>query len=329
MSTPVPIKPATTLFIDQSHTSSSNTPATLLTLFEISLLIYPPYILTLCLDVLLDPTYNQRKSLPRSQNSWILFRKDFEGRLRAQFPDKSFTIHEVSKIAGNQWKVQPGLVKAYFGVLSKLAQERHKRAYPDYVYKPRRTKQRKRNGEYLFKNMNKDTFTSRQNNRVHAYGTIRDTNTIQNVDECYRVNESNGSMDDVNTDERLVCEAHNDPCLESSSQEDNNDMCHDASSIQVPSSDNVYNDTTDIDNSSIYLVDQTMPYSTYDPFTFPTPNLFSNTNMMVSAPSNRTYDTDFFNVNAQQTDNNGQTWPYDINGYKESISCYSIMYDNN
>ncbi|CAG8591292.1 2825_t:CDS:2 [Paraglomus brasilianum] len=162
MSALVPIKPATTLFNDQSHTdpSSTNTPATSifnytdsLSLFEIGLLIYPPYVLTVCLDVLLDPTYKG----PCSQNPWILFRRDFESRLRSQFPDKLFTIHEVSKIAGNQWKVQPDLVKAYFGVLSKLAQERHKRAFPGYVYKPRRIIQRKRNGEYLFRNTDKYT----------------------------------------------------------------------------------------------------------------------------------------------------------------------------
>ena len=52
MSTLVPIKPATTSFNDQSHTNPSS--KDLLTLFESSLLINPPYILTVSLDILLE-----------------------------------------------------------------------------------------------------------------------------------------------------------------------------------------------------------------------------------------------------------------------------------
>ena len=308
MSTLVPIKPATTSFNDQSHTNSSST-KDLLTLFEFSLLINPPYILTVSLDILLDPTYNQRKSLPRSQNSFILFRRDFEGRLRAESPNKSYTIHEISKIAGKEWKTQPDLVKLYFAVLAKLAQERHRFAFPGYTYKPRRTKQKKRTGEFLFKNTYKDTFASRQNNRVHAArGTISDTNTytntystIQHVDVLYRENESNA-----------VCEnTNNDTCPESLSQEDNS---YDASSIQLPSPENSCNDITSTDSSLLYPLDQTNQYSTYDPFTFPIPNLFSSNDMLETI--------DFFNFNMPMAENSGEMWPaewYDVGGYGHNV----------
>ncbi|CAG8571885.1 7980_t:CDS:1, partial [Paraglomus occultum] len=303
-------------FNDQSHAyptlASINTPVSL-TSFEIILLLWPPYLLTVDLSVLLDPTYNQRKNHPRSQNSFILFRRDFEGQLRARFPDKSYTIHEVSKLAGNQWKMQPDLVKAYFGVLSKLAQERHRLAFPDYVYKPKRTGQRRRVGELSFRNMDRDTFVSR-NNRVRARRTVRNANTcstVQNVD--YRADESHMTTvvsieSNVDT---VMCEStNNDTCLESSTQESNNylttSMYNDTISIELPSPENSCDDITGIDNSVL------CQHSAYDPFTFPIPNLFSSTDMfetMVSASSDHTYNMDFFNINTQTAENDVQTWP--------------------
>jgi len=317
MSTLVPIKPATTSFNDQSHTNPSS--KDLLTLFESSLLINPPYILTVSLDILLDPTYNQRKSLPRSQNSFILFRRDFEGRLRAESPNKSYTIHEISRIAGKEWKTQPDLVKLYFAVLAKLAQERHRFAFPGYTYKPRRTKQKKRTGEFLFKNTYKDTFASRQNNRVNAArGTISDTNTYTNtystIQHVYRANGSH-----VNTmANESNANTNNDICPESLSQEDNSyataSICHDASSPE---------NITSIDSSLLYPLDQTNQYSTYDPFTFPIPNLFPSNNMLETmGVSDHTYDIDFFNFNMPMAENSGEMWPaewYDVGGYGHNV----------
>ncbi|CAG8584088.1 7442_t:CDS:1 [Paraglomus occultum] len=274
-----------------------NTPITL-TPFEISLLIWSPYLLTVDLGVLIDPTYHQRKNHPRSQNSFILFRRDFEGRLRAQFPNRSYTIYEVSKIAGNYWNMQPDLVKFYFNILSKLAKERHRLAFPDYVYKPKRTGQRRRIGELSFRHMDRDTFVSRQNSRVRARRTIRDTNTcstVQNVDGCYRADGNNmNTVSNENTVDTAVCEnTNNDTSLESSSQDyvTASSMCHDTLSILLPSPESSCDNITNIDNSIIY---QTIQYPTY---TVPIPNLFSNTNMFETV--------DFFNINTHMAENNG------------------------
>ncbi|CAG8603044.1 4250_t:CDS:1 [Paraglomus brasilianum] len=117
---------AATLFNDQYliDLPSIDMPTTLtfdlLTPSEIDLLDHPPYILTLSLGILLDPTYNRQPLPPRPQNAWIIFRGNFEGQLRAQHPHKLYTIHSVSKIASAQWKVQSDAVKKYFCVLSKL-----------------------------------------------------------------------------------------------------------------------------------------------------------------------------------------------------------------
>ncbi|CAG8630792.1 9730_t:CDS:2 [Paraglomus occultum] len=137
-----------------------------LTQSELSLLTAPPYVLTLSVDTLLNPIPKQRRTRfkqdlpPRPQNSWVLFRKDFECQLRAQHPDVMYTLHEISAIAGVQWKNQPTAVKQYFRVLSKLALHRHNIMYPDYTYRPRKSKRarRPRRSKALFKNLNQDTF---------------------------------------------------------------------------------------------------------------------------------------------------------------------------
>src|SRR6185369_7031618 len=49
---------------------------------ENNLLLNPPYVLTHSLDALLDPNLRQRNhstTPPRPKNSFIIFRKDFEG----------------------------------------------------------------------------------------------------------------------------------------------------------------------------------------------------------------------------------------------------------
>ncbi|CAG8610362.1 8558_t:CDS:1 [Paraglomus brasilianum] len=331
MSTDTP----TTSIFDYTH---SLTPS------EIDLLYHPPYNLFLSLDVLLDPTYKSRVKqcplLPRAQNSWIIFRRDFESRLRDQHPTKSYTVHDVSKIAGDLWKVQSDVVKEYFCVLSKLAQKRHQLAFPDYVYKPKRTRQRKRNGKFLFKNMDKATFTSQQNNRTHAQGNIEDTSI-----KPYQANESDGSTVVIDTDEHLIYEnTYNDIWLEGSFQEDDNyatpSVSHDLVSVQLTSPDNLYdNNICDADSASIYPIDEIIylptQYFVYNPtafsiFNFPRNGAILET--VACASSDNTYQMDTFNIDVQPVENNGQTWPaefYYINEHGQDVFSYSIMYENN
>ncbi|CAG8444052.1 8642_t:CDS:2 [Diversispora eburnea] len=70
------------------------------------LILNPPYQLTLSLDSLLLPARRNRKNkinkIPRPQNAWVLFRKDYEANKRIQFPDQLFKIKTVSINAGDE-----------------------------------------------------------------------------------------------------------------------------------------------------------------------------------------------------------------------------------
>ena len=130
-----------------------------LTPCEINLLLNPPYILTRSLEDLLDPNQRQRNNSttpPRPKNSFIIFRKNFEGFLRESHPGQSYNIQTVSRLAGEEWSNLPDTVKKYFDVLAKLARLRHKIAYPNYTYRPRQRRQLRRVNCWLFKEVNKD-----------------------------------------------------------------------------------------------------------------------------------------------------------------------------
>ncbi|CAG8489433.1 718_t:CDS:1 [Paraglomus brasilianum] len=185
-------------FNDQSNDSifQSACYTSCLTHSELSLLTAPPYILTLPIDTLLNPIPKHRRTRfkkdlpPRPQNSWVIFRKDFESQLRAQHPNAMYTLHEISAIAGVHWKNQPSNVKQYFRVLAKLALYQHNIMYPDYTYQPRKSRhaRRPRRSKALFKNLNKDAFMD------HS------SSSSENVCE-----ESRRSIDQYNPDYESEC----------------------------------------------------------------------------------------------------------------------------
>src|SRR6266542_1394420 len=105
----------------------------------------PPYQLTLSLKDLLSPARKFRKNktksddkIPRPQNAWVLFRKDYEANQRVSFPDKALKMKNVSTDAGEVWRKQSTKVKRYFEMLARLAHEQHKKLYPNYKYTPKK-----------------------------------------------------------------------------------------------------------------------------------------------------------------------------------------------
>lgn len=105
----------------------------------------PPYNLTLSLKDLLSPAKKTRRNknkpddkVPRPQNAWVLFRKDYEANQRVNFPDKALKMKNVSTDAGEVWRNHPVKVKRYFETLSRLAHAQHKILYPNYKYSPKK-----------------------------------------------------------------------------------------------------------------------------------------------------------------------------------------------
>lgn len=74
--------------------------------------------------------------IKRPQNSFFCFRNELLQRYKAA--DPSVRQKNFSKEAGALWKSMTPAEKAPYEAQAKEAKEAHKRAYPDYVYCPRR-----------------------------------------------------------------------------------------------------------------------------------------------------------------------------------------------
>ncbi|CAG8559606.1 4409_t:CDS:2 [Paraglomus brasilianum] len=174
-----------------------------LTPFECDLLRNPPYDLTISLESLLDPMRKRRRNYirnnslpPRPRNSWLIFRQDFESRLRIRYPNGLYSIQDVSKIAGKDWRRQSQIVKQYFNVLAKLVRQQHKCVYPDYAYRPQK-KQRKAENKWLFKVMDKDNFV-----RCEKREDIANERNIEAGNDGLMINlDDYDFSDDIRTDD--------------------------------------------------------------------------------------------------------------------------------
>ncbi|CAG8535604.1 2806_t:CDS:1 [Paraglomus occultum] len=195
----VRIKPPRTC--SSNDPSSVTTPytSTVLTAAEHNLVRHPPYHHNVPLNTLLD-CRTRKKSPPRAKNLWLIFRIAFASNLRAKFPGKSYDLKEISKMASEDWKRQPFTVKRYFNALSKLALQRHKTVHPEYTYKPRGRRQKKKS-QLLFIEVNEDKIMTRrsynknanrkQENRTDDCGEVCD-GEVEN--ECGNVHDDIGEQ---------------------------------------------------------------------------------------------------------------------------------------
>ncbi|CAG8631202.1 5571_t:CDS:1 [Ambispora gerdemannii] len=119
----------------------------------------PPYKLHLSIDKLLAPAKRTRKNKkdlnsPRQQNKFIIFRKDFEAKLRLLNPNATYKFQDISKKCGAEWRLQPSEVKKYFDLLQRIAFKKHKFMYPNYKYSPKNVSREDNDEFYNIDNYN-------------------------------------------------------------------------------------------------------------------------------------------------------------------------------
>nr|CAG8438086.1 4034_t:CDS:2 [Entrophospora candida] len=92
------------------------------------LLETPPEIVKMKIDYLVSFSDKPRENPPRAQNPWIIFLKNFGEYLRETFPDESFPIVVISRRASAVWRAleDTDIIKIYFGILAKMAEENRK-----------------------------------------------------------------------------------------------------------------------------------------------------------------------------------------------------------
>ncbi|CAG8501388.1 3153_t:CDS:2 [Paraglomus brasilianum] len=112
----------------------------------------PPYKLTLTEEALFAP--GKRKSvskIPRPLNRFLLFRRDFEARYRAENQNRQLDAAFLAPMAKDAWKLLSDEGKHYFMLLQKKGARKHREKYPDYKYAPRRTGRKPRKNRFTGK----------------------------------------------------------------------------------------------------------------------------------------------------------------------------------
>ncbi|CAG8558194.1 903_t:CDS:1, partial [Ambispora gerdemannii] len=121
-----------------------------------------PYALTLTIEELTKPAKKIRNNCdkpPRPQNSWIIFRKDFEANIRLRSPGVKQKVKNTANECSLKWKLQSSEVKDFFKILEKIACENHKYIYPNYKYKPKDAKNAN-SKKFIFREQKKYVFPS-------------------------------------------------------------------------------------------------------------------------------------------------------------------------
>ncbi|CAG8636336.1 3547_t:CDS:1 [Ambispora gerdemannii] len=133
-----------------------------LSVTERQLLSKCPYHLTLAIEVLTKPSAKKRGNYdkpPRPQNSWIIFRTDYEANIRQLNPNIRQKVSHTAKECSLKWKLQSREVKNFFKILEKIARKNHEHIYPNYKYKPKNTKDPSCK-KFTFREQKKYSFTS-------------------------------------------------------------------------------------------------------------------------------------------------------------------------
>ncbi|CAG8728547.1 12610_t:CDS:1 [Dentiscutata erythropus] len=99
--------------------------------------------ISLQIEDLIRPARKVRKSgVPRPQNLFVIFRKDYQARLIKKGHDVGALLSLVSKEASEQWKLVDQSIKDIYDIIANMARKVHERTYPDYVYKPKKRPQK-------------------------------------------------------------------------------------------------------------------------------------------------------------------------------------------
>lgn len=89
---------------------------------------------------------NKKTAIPRPMNKFLIYRKEKHDEIVKSNPN--LCNNDISKIIGAQWKNEPQAVKDKYFQLAEEAKLLHMIEYPDYKFKPRKIKPKRKKRKY-------------------------------------------------------------------------------------------------------------------------------------------------------------------------------------
>ena len=140
-------------------------------------------------DLKRRPKKGDHNYIKRPENAFILFRsKCYEYRRKVQVdwvnePGKKHRQADLSKAIGQQWKSLTSEERHYWQELAKEKKKEHEEKYPDYVYRPRRSKDKtgrleKKKVKGVRGKYEHDTVMSSQTPMLHRSNGLFDLNSL-------------------------------------------------------------------------------------------------------------------------------------------------------
>lgn len=159
------------LIIDQKETHRITKIRSLFTKFVDT---YSDFKTILSIQELLSPSKSTRsKSIPRPQNAWVLYRKNLSKGL-------NLSVGEVSGIASYLWKNKSERETKFWNSLHQIIKEIHAAENPNYLYKPKRINQNKKQNE-IPNNLITENTTDGIND-LYAENSTTQIDTSSNID---------------------------------------------------------------------------------------------------------------------------------------------------
>jgi len=113
---------------------------------------------TIPVEDLIRPKRKSRKGqTPRPQNLFVLYRRDMQAKMiNCAGARVGSDLPFVSKKASFEWEHVSPDIKIIYETLAELAKTIHEKIYPNYVYRPRKRREKNPNGHSLEDRLNSD-----------------------------------------------------------------------------------------------------------------------------------------------------------------------------
>ncbi|CAG8558574.1 8155_t:CDS:1 [Paraglomus occultum] len=161
---------------------------------EFSILLNPPYNLSMSFEELFAPSKKRRdrKTPPRPLNSWIIFNRDYTVKCKHSDEASSKDGRRLAATASKVWKEKMQEDTEYFNILSKIAENVHNIMYPDYRYDPSCKKEK-------FRKKKTCAGSTQKRKCVAATNTMRKETGEENADNSKLLNNDIDIGTNINT----------------------------------------------------------------------------------------------------------------------------------
>lgn len=198
------------------------------------------------LNILSPSDTTRAADIPRPQNSWMLFRKNFSKGLKNA--NISMTVGNSSIFASNHWQSLSKKEKTFWFDLAKIAKQIHRKKYPNYKFIP--VKNQEKMLQMRDSNLEIENSTEITQNIVESTSEVCE-NIQESIDSYYEIDDTSNFMQDIIYTSSASSEINiSNSEINNSHLSSNNDITNDQSFMEI----DCLSESVGIDLDDLYLL---------------------------------------------------------------------------